>query len=176
MTESSIGDVKILLFGVFGTIANWRARLQRWLQRFGRANQLKADWAGLVTTGPAGDSALWEIVLNSEQPTVSHSTPDNLVGLPAGENAIPFPVALPAANRIEKKELMTSNRREQKCSADAIRRTALVLCSVFRTKPHLTLKTLDNLATARANSRAKRATLQARVELLPKKASACSQN
>jgi len=48
MSESGIADVEVLLFDVFGTVVDWRTSLQRWFQRFGRANQLEADWAGLV--------------------------------------------------------------------------------------------------------------------------------
>jgi len=40
--------VEVLLFDVFGTVVDWRTSLQKWLERFGREHNLRADWAGLV--------------------------------------------------------------------------------------------------------------------------------
>lgn len=48
MSQGKANQVEVVLFDVFGTVVDWRASLQRWLQRFGRETKLQADWSALV--------------------------------------------------------------------------------------------------------------------------------
>jgi len=41
-------SVEVVLFDVFGTVVDWRTSLQKWFQRFGREQNLEADWVELV--------------------------------------------------------------------------------------------------------------------------------
>jgi len=63
--------VEVLLFDVFGTVVDWRTSLQRWFQRFGRANKLQADWSSLVDDWRAAYEPSMARVRKGERPYVT---------------------------------------------------------------------------------------------------------
>ena len=68
MSQGKANHVEVLLFDVFGTVVDWRASLQRWLQRFGRETKLQADWSALVDDWRAAYEPSMARVRQGERP------------------------------------------------------------------------------------------------------------
>ena len=68
MDQGSGDGVEVLLFDVFGTVVDWRTSLQRWFQRFGRANNFQADWPALVDNWRAAYEPSMARVRQGERP------------------------------------------------------------------------------------------------------------
>ena len=71
MSQGNADGVEVLLFDVFGTVVDWRTSLQRWLQSFGRENNLQADWSALVDDWRAAYQPSMERVRQGERPYVT---------------------------------------------------------------------------------------------------------
>ena len=71
MSQGNADSVEVLLFDVFGTVVDWRTSLQRWLQGFGRENNLQADWSALVDDWRAAYQPSMERVRQGERPYVT---------------------------------------------------------------------------------------------------------
>lgn len=63
--------MEVLLFDVFGTVADWRTSLQKWFQRFGQEHNLQADWAALVDDWRAAYQPSLERVRSGQRPYVT---------------------------------------------------------------------------------------------------------
>ena len=71
MDQGSGDGLEVLLFDVFGTVVDWRTSLQRWFQRFGRANNFQADWPALVDNWRAAYEPSMARVRQGERPYVT---------------------------------------------------------------------------------------------------------
>jgi 2-haloacid dehalogenase len=68
MSNLLAGDVKALVFDVFGTVVDWRGSLLRELQAFGRAKGLAGDWEGFVDDWRRGYPLAMQRVRSGELP------------------------------------------------------------------------------------------------------------
>jgi 2-haloacid dehalogenase len=71
MSHGSASAVEVLLFDVFGTVVDWRTSLRQWFQRFGREQNLEADWAGLVDDWRGAYEPAMARVRRGERPYVT---------------------------------------------------------------------------------------------------------